>query len=75
MRLQRLLAKAPDGVEFNGYLEGDGQAIVKHVFELRQEGIVAKRKDLAYESGRSRRWLKIKNPNSAAAKRAEDGTF
>jgi hypothetical protein len=30
---------------------------------------------LAYESGRSRRRVKIKHPNSAAAKRFEDGTF
>jgi ATP-dependent DNA ligase len=39
------------------------------------EGIVAKRKDLEYESGRSRRWLKIKNPNSPAVRRAEEGGF
>jgi ATP-dependent DNA ligase len=38
-------------------------------------GIVAKRKDLPYESGRSRRWIKIKNPDSPAMKRVEDGTF
>jgi len=37
------------------------------------QGIVAKRKDLPYESGT--RWLKIKNPNPPAAKRAEDGGF
>jgi ATP-dependent DNA ligase len=36
---------------------------------------VAKRIDLAYESGRSRRWIKIKNPDSPAMKRYEDGTF
>jgi hypothetical protein len=38
-------------------------------------GIVAKRKDLPYESGRSRRWLKIKNPNSSAMERVRDQTF
>jgi bifunctional non-homologous end joining protein LigD len=48
-RLQRLLAKPPDGIEFNGHLEGDGQAIFKHVCKLGHEGIVAKRRDLAYE--------------------------
>jgi ATP-dependent DNA ligase len=74
-RLQWLLAKAPDGIEFNGHLDGDGQAIFKHVCKLGREGIVAKRRDLAYESGRSSRWLKIKDPNSAAARRADGGTF
>jgi ATP-dependent DNA ligase len=56
-------------------MEGDGQTIFQHVCKLGHEGIVAKRRDLAYESGRSRRWLKIKNPGSPAAKRVEDGTF
>jgi bifunctional non-homologous end joining protein LigD len=66
-RQKRLLAKAPDGIEFNGHFEGDGTTIFKHVCKLGHEGIVAKRKDLAYESGRSRRRLKIKNPESPAA--------
>jgi ATP-dependent DNA ligase len=30
------------------------------------EGIVSKRKDSAYRSGRSRDWLKMKNPTCAA---------
>jgi hypothetical protein len=55
--------------------EGDGADIFKAACELGHEGIVAKRKDLAYESGRSKRWLKIKNPKSLAAKRIEDGAF
>ena len=59
----------------NVHLEGDGHAIFNSACKLGHEGIVARRKDLAYESGRSRRWLKIKNPNSAAAKRVEDGSF
>ena len=33
------------------------------------EGIVAKRKDLRYRSGRSSDWLKMKNPAWAAVKR------
>jgi len=32
-------------------------------------------KDLPYESGRSRRWQKIKNPDAPAARRIEEGTF
>ena len=33
------------------------------------EGIVSKRKDSAYRSGRSRDWLKMKNANAPAVKR------
>ena len=37
------------------------------------EGIVSKRKDLPYRSGRSPHWIKSENPASAAVKReAED---
>jgi ATP-dependent DNA ligase len=74
-RLARLLARAKLGIEFNVHMEGEGAVIFEHACKLGFEGIVAKRKDLPYESGRSRRWLKIKNPNSPAAKRVEDGTF
>jgi bifunctional non-homologous end joining protein LigD len=74
-RLKRVLSKAPDGIEFNSHIEGDGATIFEHVCKLGHESVVAKRNDLAYDSGRSRRWLKIKNPKSAAAKRAGEGTF
>jgi ATP-dependent DNA ligase len=33
------------------------------------EGIVSKRKGSRYRSGRSRDWVKCKNPEAAAAKR------
>lgn len=70
------LAKVKDGVEFNGHIEDvAGDVVFDHACKLGHEGIVAKRKDLPYESGRSRRWVKVKNPDSAAAKRVEDGTF
>jgi ATP-dependent DNA ligase len=74
-RLAKLLAKAKDGIEFNPHMEGEGHVIFEHACKIGCEGIVAKRKDLAYESGRSRRWLKIKNPDSPAMKRVEEGTF
>ena len=74
-KLEKLLARVRDGIDFNGHMEGDGQTIFQHVCKLGQEGIVAKRRDLSYESGRSRRWLKVKNPDSPAARRVEEGTF
>jgi bifunctional non-homologous end joining protein LigD len=36
------------------------------------EGIVSKRKDSAYRSGRSPDWLKMKNPACAAVTREEE---
>jgi bifunctional non-homologous end joining protein LigD len=36
------------------------------------EGIVSKRKDSMYRSGRSPEWLKMKNPACAAVKREAD---
>jgi ATP-dependent DNA ligase len=39
------------------------------------EGIVAKRCDMAYRSGRVKSWLKIKNPKSPASLRIEEGAF
>jgi ATP-dependent DNA ligase len=36
------------------------------------EGIVSKRLTASYQSGPSRHWLKIKNPNSPAMVRARD---
>jgi bifunctional non-homologous end joining protein LigD len=74
-RLAKLIAKARDGIEFSEHIEGNGADIFKAACMLGHEGIVAKRKDLPYESGRSKRWLKIKNPNAPAARRIEQGTF
>lgn len=74
-RLAKLLSNVKDGIEFNGHLEGEGHRIYKHACKLGCEGIVAKRKDLPYESGRSKRWLKIKNPDSPAMQRVQDETF
>jgi len=42
------------------------QGITPHVVAL--EGIVSKRKDSAYRSGRSPGWLKMKNPAAPAVK-------
>jgi bifunctional non-homologous end joining protein LigD len=74
--LADFLLKVKDGIEFNDHIEGvAGHVVFDHACKLGHEGIVAKRKDLPYESGRSKRWIKIKNPDSPAMKRVEDGTF
>ena len=67
--LRSMLAKAGLGLRFNEHLEGDGQTIFAHVCKLGLEGVVSKRKDSMYRSGRSPDWLKMKNPAAPAVKR------
>ena len=55
---------ARDGIEYNAHIDGDGRDIFEAACKLGHEGIVAKRRDLPYQSGRSKWWLKTKNPNS-----------
>jgi bifunctional non-homologous end joining protein LigD len=73
--LQSLLRKGKPGVHYNEHLSGDGKTIFNHVCKLGLEGIVSKRRDLPYRSGRSKIWIKVKNPASAAVLRIADGTW
>jgi ATP-dependent DNA ligase len=52
--------------------KGDGETVFRHVCKLGLEGIVSKRKDSPYRSGRSRDWLKMKNAAAPAVKREEE---
>jgi bifunctional non-homologous end joining protein LigD len=67
--LASILAKARPGIRFNEHIEGDGPTVFAHACNLGLEGIVSKRKDSAYRSGRSPDWLKMKNPSAAAVTR------
>jgi ATP-dependent DNA ligase len=61
-----------DGDECDGLhldAEGDGPTVFAHACKMGLEGIVSKRKDSPYRSGRSPDWLKMKNPACAAVKR------
>jgi ATP-dependent DNA ligase len=42
---------------------GEGAAIFKHACAMGLEGIISKRLGSRYVSGRTRAWLKAKNPN------------
>jgi len=62
-RLDGLLAEAPPGLRFSEHMEGaDGDALFTHACRMGLEGIVSKRADRGYRSGRCPHWLKIKNP-------------
>jgi bifunctional non-homologous end joining protein LigD len=67
--LRSMLAKAGLGLRFNEHLEGDGPTVFAHACKMGLEGIVSKRKDSMYRSGRSPDWLKFKNPACEAVKR------
>jgi ATP-dependent DNA ligase len=60
--LTSVVAKAVAGIRFNEHLESDGETVFRHACMLGLEGIVSKRKDSPYRSGRSPHWLKMKNP-------------
>jgi bifunctional non-homologous end joining protein LigD len=70
--LASIVAKASPGIRFNEHLEGDGPTVFVHACELGLEGIVSKRKDAAYRSGRSPDWLKMENADAPAVKREEE---
>ena len=64
------LAKAAVGIRFNEHLEfDDGEAVFHHACKMGLEGIVSKRKDSTYRSGRTPDWLKMKNPACEAVRR------
>jgi hypothetical protein len=67
--LASIVAKARPGIRFNEHIEGDGPTVFAHACKMGLEGIVSKRKDSAYRSGRSPDWLKMKNPVAPAVKR------
>jgi bifunctional non-homologous end joining protein LigD len=67
--LRSPLVKLGPGLRWNQHIEDDGQTIFRHACKLGLEGIVSKRKDSPYRSGRSPDWLKMKNPEAPAVKR------
>jgi bifunctional non-homologous end joining protein LigD len=61
--LHEALAAAGAGegrVRYNDHVQGDGPHFFARACELGVEGVISKRKDAPYTSGRSRAWLKIK---------------
>jgi bifunctional non-homologous end joining protein LigD len=67
--LASLLAHAASGLRLNEHIEADGPDVFHHACMMGLEGIVSKRKDSRYHSGRSPDWLKSKNPTAPAVKR------
>jgi bifunctional non-homologous end joining protein LigD len=58
--LKSVLQKAPSTLVYVDFLEEDGTRIFQHACRMGLEGIVAKRVDAAYRSGRQDSWIKLK---------------
>jgi bifunctional non-homologous end joining protein LigD len=62
--------KAWAGIQLNEHCDDlPVDVVFRHACKLGFEGIVSKRIGSPYRSGRSRDWLKLKNPNAPAVKR------
>jgi bifunctional non-homologous end joining protein LigD len=60
-RLQILLNDAPAAIQFSEAVHGGGKGFYAAADAMGLEGIVSKRANASYISGRSRAWLKIKS--------------
>jgi bifunctional non-homologous end joining protein LigD len=67
--LASVLAKAAPGLRLNEHIEADGPTVFAHTCKMGLEGIVSKRRDSTYRSGRSPDWLKSKKPACEAVRR------
>ena len=55
---------APPALLYSDHLDGqDGEAMFRHACAMGLEGIVSKRVDSRYKSGRCLSWVKVRNPD------------
>jgi bifunctional non-homologous end joining protein LigD len=67
--LASLLRSCSPGLRLVEHIEHGGDVVSRHACKLGCEGIVSKRLGSPYVSGRTRHWLKFKNPAAPAVKR------
>ena len=67
--LAKLLRKPSWALQLNEHIAEPGDVVFRHACKLGYEGIVSKRLGSPYISGRSRHWIKSKNPDAPAVKR------
>ncbi len=74
--LKRILPKRPTGlVRFTEHIIGDGEGLFRELEEMNLEGMVAKRLDSLYVSGRTRAWLKVKTKAGKAEMKTRSETW
>ena len=74
-KLRKALARVKDGIAFNDHIEDDGRLVFDQACRMGLEGLIAKRIDQPYCSGRAKCWIKVKNPKSPAMLRIADGSW
>ena len=69
--LTQLLDRCPHGLRLSEHiLDTEGAVVFRQACVIGLEGIVAKRRDSRYRSGRCRDWIKLKNRAHPAIERA-----
>jgi len=58
--LASIVAGQSERIRYSDHIEGDGKEFFQRSCKMGLEGILSKPPDGVYESGRSRRWLKVK---------------
>ncbi|HET8679954.1 MAG TPA: DNA polymerase ligase N-terminal domain-containing protein, partial [bacterium] len=58
--LAQLLKDSDERIRYSDHVEGNGEEFFRRSCAMSLEGILSKRKDGVYESGRSGQWLKVK---------------
>jgi ATP-dependent DNA ligase len=71
--LAQLVRQPLPGLVLNATFKEPGDVVFKHACVLGCEGIVSKRLGSRYRSGRTRDWLKFKNPAAPAVKSGGGG--
>jgi bifunctional non-homologous end joining protein LigD len=70
--LAHLLRLAKPGIRYSEHIHGDGRVIFERACMMGLEGIVSKRLNSPYRSGKVKSWLKVKNPKAAAVLRVQE---
>jgi bifunctional non-homologous end joining protein LigD len=70
--LARLFARRPDGVFLSDFEQGEiGPELFRAACQMGLEGLVSKRRDRLYQSGKSKHWIKVKNRKHPAFERVK----
>jgi bifunctional non-homologous end joining protein LigD len=64
--------RAKPGIRYSEHMTGDGRNIFEHACRMGLEGIVSKRLNSPYRSGKVKSWLKVTNPKAAAVLRVQE---
>jgi bifunctional non-homologous end joining protein LigD len=67
--LAKLIRRAKTGLVLNEHIDEPGDVVFRHACKMGLEGIVSKRLGSRYRAGRSKDWLKFKDPAAPAVKR------